>query len=134
MSFNRDGYSTYCKEFKEYWEWVEKRNDARYQNTIEHGKNYDAKNMMHVFRLLNMAEEIARYKKVVTRRPDRELLFRIRSGEFMYEDLVRQAEEKIDRIEELYAKSDLPEVPDTDRIEKLLVSMRRQWYNREREG
>jgi hypothetical protein len=26
---------------------------------VQHGKNYDAKNMLHVFRLLQMAEEIA---------------------------------------------------------------------------
>lgn len=40
---NHDGYSSYCKDYREYWEWVEKRNDARYQNTLDHGKNYDAK-------------------------------------------------------------------------------------------
>ncbi len=40
--------------------------------------NYDAKNMMYVFRLLNMAEEIARYKKVNVRRPEREYLLKIR--------------------------------------------------------
>ncbi len=63
MSFNKSGYSKYCKDYKEYWDWVEKRNDARYTNTISHGKNYDAKNMMHTFRLLNMAEEIGRRRK-----------------------------------------------------------------------
>ncbi len=65
LSFNRNGYSMYCREYKEYWEWVEKRNDERYENTVAHGKNYDAKNMMHVFRLLDMAEEIATLKKVI---------------------------------------------------------------------
>jgi len=45
LYFNRDGYSTYCKEYREYWDWEEKRNDARYENTQSHGKNYDAKNM-----------------------------------------------------------------------------------------
>ncbi|MEJ7666589.1 MAG: hypothetical protein WKG07_47255 [Hymenobacter sp.] len=59
LSFNRNGYSTYCRVFREYWEWVAKRNAERYQNTVQHGKNYDAKNMLHVFRLLQMAEEIA---------------------------------------------------------------------------
>ena len=68
--FNKDGYSMYCKEYCQYWEWVELRNDERYENTINHGKNYDSKNMMHVFRLLNMAEEIARSKKVNVRRAD----------------------------------------------------------------
>jgi len=57
MNFNKDGYSTYCKEYKEFKEWEEKRNTERYESTLAHGKNYDAKNMMHTFRLLNMAEE-----------------------------------------------------------------------------
>ena len=35
LHFNQDGYTKYCKDYKEYWEWVEKRNEARYQNTIE---------------------------------------------------------------------------------------------------
>jgi uncharacterized protein len=129
MSFNRDGYSMYCREYKEYWEWVEKRNDERYENTISHGKNYDAKNMMHVFRLLDMAEEIATFKKVIVRRPNREFLLKIRKGEFMYEDLVQQAEEKIERIKELYEKSDLPGQPDKKEAEVLLIRMRKDFYN-----
>ena len=58
LFFNKDGYTKYCKDYKEYWEWVEKRNEVRYENTISHAKNYDAKNMMHTFRLLDMAIEI----------------------------------------------------------------------------
>ena len=44
LYFNKDGYKKYCKDYRDYWSWVEKRNDARYENTISHGKNYDAKN------------------------------------------------------------------------------------------
>lgn len=63
MHFNKDGYSTYCREYKEYWDWTEERNEERYQSTLRHGQNYDAKNMIHTFRLLAMAEEIAKYKR-----------------------------------------------------------------------
>jgi hypothetical protein len=63
LSFNKDGYSLYCKEYRQYWQWVEERNDARYENTISHGKNYDTKNMMHVFRLLNMARRDSTLQK-----------------------------------------------------------------------
>lgn len=129
LSFNRNGYSVYCKEYKEYWEWVEKRNNERYENTVAHGKNYDAKNMMHVFRLLDMAEEIALYKRVIVRRPNREHLLSIRKGDFIYEDLVKQAEEKVDRIHEIYEKSDLPDAPDLNRAENLLVAMRESLYS-----
>ncbi len=130
MNFNKDGYSIYCRDYREYWEWVESRNDERYENTISHGKNYDAKNMMHVFRLLNMAEEIARFKQVNVRRKEREYLLKIRAGEFLYEDLVKQAEEKICQINELFAASDLPNQPSSHQAEQILVELRDNIYSK----
>ncbi len=128
MSFNKDGYSIYCREYKEYWDWVDKRNEERYSNTISHGKNYDSKNMMHVFRLLNMAEEIARYKQVNVRRQERDWLLRVRAGEFLYEDLLKQAEEKIALVDGLFKTSDLPDAPDQKIAEDLLVRIREVCY------
>ncbi|MES2133104.1 MAG: nucleotidyltransferase domain-containing protein [Bacteroidota bacterium] len=128
LSFNKDGYSKYCKDYKEYWDWVEKRNELRYENTIDHGKNYDAKNMMHTFRLLNMAEEIAKEGVVNVRRHDREFLLKIRSGAFSYEELVELANEKIIQIDNLYDRSSLPEQPDIAKAEAILVEIRERMY------
>jgi hypothetical protein len=128
MHFNKDAYSLYCKDYASYWEWVEGRNEARYQNTLAHGKNYDAKNLMHTFRLLAMAAEIATQHRVIVHRPDREFLLRIRSGEFEYESLLQMAEEKMAGIETLYASSSLPEAPDPVHAEALLVQIREQFY------
>ncbi|MEK7254655.1 MAG: nucleotidyltransferase domain-containing protein [Bacteroidota bacterium] len=128
LSFNLDGYQVYCKDYREYWEWVEKRNPARYEGTISHGKNYDAKNMMHTFRLLDMAEEIARYGKIQVRRHNRDILLKIRAGEFEYDDLLQQAEERIENIHVLFEASDLPEKPDFERLENILVEIREAYY------
>ncbi|MBD2721357.1 nucleotidyltransferase domain-containing protein [Hymenobacter sp. BT189] len=128
LSFNRNGYSTYCRVFREYWEWVEKRNAERYQNTVQHGKNYDAKNMLHVFRLLQMAEEIAVSGQLHVRRPNREFLLQIRRGAFEYEELVAEAEQLVVRVEAAFARSVLPEAPDKDSTEKLLRRVRRVFY------
>lgn len=128
LHFNKDGYQVYCKDYREYWDWVEARNPERYANTVSHGKNYDAKNMLHTFRLLDMAEEIARYGEIRVRRPNRDFLLRIRAGEFLYEDLVQQAEEKIVLIEELFEGSGLPDVPDMERVEEVLAEVREGWY------
>jgi hypothetical protein len=128
MSFNKDGYSKYCRDYKEYWDWVNNRNEVRYENTVEHGKNYDAKNMMHTFRLLNMAEEIATEGVVNVRRPDREFLLKIRSGVFSYEKLVALATEKIQHIDILYERCSLPEAPDVKKAETVLVEMRELLY------
>lgn len=129
LFFNKDAYSIYCKQYKEYWAWVEKRNEERYKGTMEHGKKYDAKNMMHVFRLLNMAKEIAIEKKVNVLRQDREFLLNIKSGKFEYDDLVEQATAIKDSLEELFEKSDLQESPDADTINSVLISIRNEYYN-----
>ncbi|HFA51715.1 MAG TPA: nucleotidyltransferase [Bacteroidetes bacterium] len=130
ISFNKDGYKTYCKDYREYWEWVKKRNDERYENTISNGKNYDAKNMLHTFRLLDMAEEIAVQGKINVRRPNRDFLLKIRSGEFEYDDLLKWAEEKIEKIEVLYEKADLPAKPDIGEVNKLLSTIREEYYSK----
>lgn len=129
LSFNKDGYKTYCKDYREYWSWVEKRNEERYKNTVSHGKNYDAKNMLHTFRLLDMAEEIAQYGKIIVRRPNRDFLLKIRSGEFDYDELVKWAEDKIDNIKRLFERSDLPERPDTEKANQLLADIREEYYS-----
>ncbi|WP_133272524.1 DNA polymerase beta superfamily protein [Hymenobacter radiodurans] len=129
LSFNRNGYSTYCRVFREYHEWVKKRNAERYENTVQHGKNYDAKNMLHVFRLLQMAEEIALTGQLHVRRPNRDFLLQIRRGEFEYETLVEQAEALVMRVEAAFAASNLPEAPDKQAAEQLLIRMRQDWYS-----
>ncbi|MBD2766780.1 nucleotidyltransferase domain-containing protein [Hymenobacter sp. BT664] len=134
LSFNRNGYSTYCRVFREYWEWVEKRNAERYQNTVQHGKNYDAKNMLHVFRLLQMAEEIATTGQLHVRRPNREFLLQIRRGEFDYADLVAEAEQLVERVEAAFAASALPEAPNRAAAEELLRRVRREFYRRSAPG
>jgi len=128
LSFNKDGYIAYCKGYKDYWDWVQQRNQPRYQSTISHGKNYDAKNMMHTFRLLNMAEEIASTGNINVRRADRSFLLKIKQGEYAYEQLLTMANQKIEHISQLFSDSDLPETPDSDAIEKLLITIRADFY------
>ena len=128
MYFNRNGYSTYCKEYREYWDWVDKRNDERYENTRNHGKNYDAKNMMHVFRLLDMAIEIGKDKKVNVKRPNRDFLLDIKAGKFEYEDLLKMADKKQAEMEMAFKNSSLPDEPDLSMINDLTYILRDKFY------
>lgn len=124
LYFNRDGYSIYCKEYREYWDWVDKRNNERYENTKSHGKNYDAKNMMHVFRLLEMAIEIGKEKKVNVKRPNRDFLLGIKSGKYEYEELLAMAELKQEALDLAFEQSDLPNEPDLAVINQLAFKIR----------
>ena len=128
LYFNKNGYSVYCKRYKEYWDWVSKRNEARYNTTISHGKNYDSKNMMHVFRLLLMAKEIAIEGKVNVYRKDRDFLLSIKEGKYEYDELLSKAEALKSELPFLYEKSELPAAPDIGGINSLLIKMRKEYY------
>jgi hypothetical protein len=128
LHFNKDGYATYCKDYKAYWKWVEERNEARYQTNLAHGAEYDSKNMMHTFRLLEMGIEILREGIIRVRRPNREELLDIRQGKYDYDTLLGMAEDKMAELEEAYAKSTLPLAVDMERVDGVLVKMRQAWY------
>ncbi|MEM1324668.1 MAG: nucleotidyltransferase domain-containing protein [Bacteroidota bacterium] len=130
LYFNKYGYSTYCKDYREYWAWVEKRNEARYATTISDGRNYDAKNMMHTFRLLGMAIEIAREQQInVYRSKDRSFLLQVKSGVFSYEELLTIARQQQFILESAFEKSDLPELPDVAYIKRLAYEIRAHFYS-----
>ncbi|MCD8041886.1 MAG: nucleotidyltransferase domain-containing protein [Tannerellaceae bacterium] len=129
LSFNKEAYSQYCKEYKEYWEWVDKRNKERYNTNQQHGKNYDAKNMMHTIRLLQVAEEIVRDGVLNVKRPNREELLKIKQGKMEYDQLLLLADQLMQSIDEYTKISNLPDEPDMELINRLLVKMRKELFN-----
>lgn len=128
LYFNKDGYSKYCKEYAAYWHWVDNRNEERYQQTKEHGKHYDAKNMMHTFRLLDMACEIAEQKSVNVKRTNRDFLLDIKAGKYEYEELLSMADERQKAMEQAFDQSDLQEQPDREQINALCYELRARFY------
>lgn len=124
MTCNRDAFKAHCRDHREYWEWVELRNEERYLTNTEHGRGYDSKNLMHTLRLLDMAEEIATEGILRVRRPNREFLLQVRRGEFAYEELVARAEVQLERVEAAFERCDLPERPDRERVVDLLLEIR----------
>lgn len=128
LSFNVEAYSMYCKEYKEYWNWVVERNDNRYQDNLGHGKNYDSKNMMHTIRLQQVAEEILRDGKLNVKRTNREQLLEIKLGKMDYDDLLLMADELMESIEGYAVTSTLQDMPDMIKVESVLVEMREELY------
>lgn len=124
MVYNQDGYQKYCKDYKEYWEWVNKRNPHRYNDNISHKHNYDGKNMMHCLRMLDMAIEIANTGDVNLVRPDREWLLSVRKGKVSYEEIMDLIESKKDRMDEAFKNSDLPENVDSNLVHETILKIR----------
>jgi hypothetical protein len=130
MYFNKEGYSSYCKDYKDYFDWVEKRNPERYNDNVGHGGNYDGKNLAHCHRLLDMAIEIGEGKGINIRRNNREELLSIRRGEHDYDKLVEEAEAKIKRMDDVFELSALPRSIDRDFLDDLLIKIRKEYYGR----
>jgi len=134
LYFNKDGYSSHCKKYQEYQTWIKERNVNRFKMNKAHGKNYDSKNMMHTYRLLLMAHELAKGELRVRRTPEEiEKLMKIRKGEYEYKDLLREAEAMKDGLEEAFAKSTLPDSPNLEKIQDMLLGMRVTWYKLEKQ-
>lgn len=128
MYFNKEGYSSYCKDYKEYFEWVSNRNPERYRDNASHGGNFDGKNLAHCHRLLDMAIEIGQGKGINVRRNNREELLSIRRGESDYDTLVEDAENKIKIMDAVFESSDLPKFINRDTVNDLLIKIRKILY------
>lgn len=120
ISYNEDGFISHCRKYKEYQEWVQKRNPVRYASNLN--KNYDSKNIMHCFRLIHMCKEILLGQGFnVKRTEDQEFLMNIRNHKFEYDDLIAQLDTEVKEIEEAYKISTLPEKPDCEWLDNYLA-------------
>ena len=120
VNCNVDAFKAHCRAHREYWKWVEERNEERFRTNKAHGMDYDTKNIMHTFRLLDMALEIAREGVVRVRRPNAAWLLEVREGKFSYDEILLLTEERLVEIREAFEKCQLPEEPDRERISGLL--------------
>ena len=127
MSFNKDGYAKHCKQYTEYKKWEKERNQLRYKSNLH--KNYDAKNMMHCVRLMHMAYEIAVGKGFNVDRTniDSEFLLDIRNHKFEYDYLINYLDDFKIKMEEAMANSNLPEMVDIDKVNELLIKIRKMY-------
>ncbi|MGI9652224.1 nucleotidyltransferase domain-containing protein [Chryseobacterium sp. RLHN22] len=126
---NLDAYSTYCKDYREYWKWVSERNEDRYNVNQNHGQNYDSKNMMHTIRLLQSCEQIFKTNSLNIRVENRDELLDIKAGNWSYEDVMNKAEDLIKSIEHYHSVSSLPDFPDVEKTTKILVEVRENLYS-----
>jgi hypothetical protein len=130
LTFNKDAYSTHCKKYASYQTWLKERNVDRFKMNKEHGKNYDSKNIMHTFRLLNMALEIADTQEIRVRRSDNEIekLLKIRRGEYDFDILIEEAEAMINDLDRAFGESSLPDIIEKDLLSDIELDIRKKRY------
>jgi hypothetical protein len=130
ITYNKDGYTQHCKDYNSYLTWLQNRNEQRWTDVQSHGQKIDGKNMMHCRRLLEMSREIGEGQGIIVRRPNAQELLAIRRGEVDLQSLIDRAENDIKEIDEIFSKSSLPDAVDPVMIHHLLVSIRKNFYNK----
>ena len=129
ITYNKDGYTQHCNDYKSYQTWLDQRNEQRWVDVESHGQKIDGKNMMHCRRLMDMAREIAEGKGIVVRRPNAQELIDIRQGKVDLQTLIDHVESEIKEIDLLYKNSTLPDKVDMNLVEQILINIRKEIYN-----
>jgi len=130
ISYNKDGYTKHCLDYKNYKDWEKHRNPIRYESNLR--KNYDSKNMYHSLRLMRMGKEIANGEGIILDRRiagDRDLLMDIRHHKYEYDELIEIIEKEKKELTEAMAKSTLPEHIDVNLVNDLLIEIRKKYYH-----
>jgi hypothetical protein len=128
ISYNKDGYTQHCNDYKSYETWLKERNEQRYVDVKSNGQKIDGKNMMHCRRLIDMAREIAEGKGIIVRRPNAKELIGIRKGEVDLQTLINHVEKEIIEIDKLFKNSNLPNSVDEKFINELIIKIRKSVY------
>ncbi|MFK7755329.1 MAG: nucleotidyltransferase domain-containing protein [Flavobacteriales bacterium] len=106
MLFDRAAYSKHAKEYKSFYLWRKERDS---KEKVRGGKEYDGKFMMHTFRLLYTAKDIATKGEIILERPEKQHLLSIRNQEFEFNPLIREAEDLVEEVRALFRTCGLPE-------------------------
>jgi hypothetical protein len=123
MTYNQNGYESHCRKYKEYQEWVQKRNPARYESNLK--SNYDVKNVAHCVRLLHMGRELAKGEGFnVVRTWDRDMILDIRNHKYEYEEIIEYVEKVFAEMKELAKNCNLPETVDKQKVNELILQAR----------
>ena len=124
MTYNQNGYESHCRKYKEYQEWVQKRNPIRYESNLK--SNYDCKNVMHCVRLLHMGKELAEGQGFnVVRTWDRDFLLDIRNHKYEYEYIMDYVENLFEDMKQKIETCSLPDTVDTKKVNELLIKARK---------
>lgn len=114
------GFEQAKTDHRNYWQWRAQRNEARWRTQEAGEVDYDAKNMMHTFRLLAEAEHIVAngQPRVRFAGEERDFLLQVRAGAFAYDELLARAESQVAAL--LARPVSLPPPPEPPRVEALL--------------
>lgn len=128
FQYNYLAFSQHCADYKRYWSWVENRNPERFE--LNKGYNYDGKNCCACIRLMTMAKELSEGQGMRLDRTeiDRDLLLSIKNHALTFDQVISKMDELESSMKDSFSKSNLPDEPDRDLLEDILVQIRKNHY------
>ena len=143
MHYNKDKFSTHCKDFSRQKKWISERNPERFRQNMENLKKqsdakekagfYDSKNLASCFRMIQNAIEIARDGKYIVNRRniDRDFILKIKKGELSYNEIMEIVNKKTEEMNQLQKTSTIPEHIDQEFLNNWLLNVRMKQLNGE---
>jgi hypothetical protein len=127
MTYQQNGYESSLKKWKEYWDWMKKRNQARWEDYDGKQFDFDRKNMLHTIRLMLSAENIIKNGEPIVRFTGENLTYlrKIREGSFSYDELMELTTEKMNFIDSNKDVCSLPESSNKEKINKIFQELAR---------
>lgn len=121
LIFNKQAFESAKRQHQEYWNWRRNRNESRWVQQERGELDYDAKNMMHLTRLLFSGENIVKYGEPIVRFSGDKLktLLSIRRGEWSFEKIMDHARTIQAEIEA--GKDSLPVECDRRKVDVLIA-------------
>ena len=126
LIFNKQAFESAKRQHREYWDWRRNRNEARWVQQERGQLDYDAKNMMHLTRLLFSGESIVTNGCPIVRFTGEKLatLLAIRRGEWEFDRIIAHAEEIQARI--IGGRSRLPADCDKEKASDLVAEVMKE--------
>ncbi len=129
LIYNRNGFEQAKRAHRQYWEWMQTRNEKRWRSQESGAMDYDVKNLMHTFRLLYSGINIMEAGEPIVRFSGEKLqkLLDIRHGLFTYDELLTESELLLRKLDDLKKSSHLRERADMKKVDALLFDITMQW-------
>lgn len=122
--FNKEAYSTHCRDYRSYQKWLNSRNETRYKESRE-GQQYDSKNIMHTVRLIMTIERIHDTHLLdIDMTEHRDFLLGIKFGKVNLEEVFTEFSERAANLSKLKETSLLPESLDINFVRDLELEIR----------
>ena len=127
LVFDKQAYAKYSREYRSFFKWKDDR--VKFGYSRGEGE-YDGKFLMHTFRLLYTAKDIATKGEIILKRPEKEHLLNIRNHKFEFNGLIKEAEDLVEEVRYLFGKSDLPDEVDSQKVAGIVNEIREEFYSK----